>query len=102
MLSVCLRPDVGARIYGESMPPAPSLPHWITRVGVFDLETTGIDVEKDRVVTAHVGLLDADGREIAARDWLSDPGVPIPEGATAVHGVTVSYTHLTLPTKRIV
>lgn len=87
-LSVCLRRDVGTSIYGVSMPPAPPLPHWITRVGVFDLETTGVDVENDRVVTAHVGLLDADGREIAARDWLADPGIPIPEGATAIHGVT--------------
>lgn len=88
---VSLRADVGDRIYGESMPQVSSLPHWITRVGVFDLETTGVDVENDRVVTAHVGLLDADGREIAARDWLADPGIPIPDGATAVHGVTTEH-----------
>ena len=91
MLSVCLHADVGAPIYGESMPPAPPLPPWISRVGVFDLETTGVDVESDRVVTAHVGLLDADGREIAARNWLADPGIPIPDGATAVHGVTTEH-----------
>lgn len=91
MLPVCLHPDVRARIYGEIMPPAPPLPHWITRVGVFDLETTGVDVETDRVVTAHVGLLDADGHEITARDWLADPGIAIPEGATAVHGVTTEH-----------
>ncbi|MGB4137339.1 MAG: exonuclease domain-containing protein, partial [Microbacterium sp.] len=42
----------------------------------------------DRIVTAHIGVLDARGREIAARSWLADPGIPIPEGATAVHGVT--------------
>ncbi len=24
----------------------------------------------------------------SARDWLADPGVPIPEGATAIHGIT--------------
>lgn len=90
-LSVCLHADVRTRIYGENMPTAPPLPHWITRVGVFDLETTGIDVENDRVVTAHVGVLNADGREIAARDWLADPGIPIPEGATAVHGVTTEH-----------
>lgn len=88
---MCLRADVGTPIYGEIMPPAPSLPHWITRVGVFDLETTGVDVENDRVVTAHVGLLDADGREIAARNWLADPGIEIPAGATAVHGVTTEH-----------
>jgi DNA polymerase-3 subunit epsilon len=69
----------------------PPLPTWLQRVGVFDLETTGIDVGSDRIVTAHVGVLDADGRQIAARSWLADPGIPIPEGATAVHGVTTAH-----------
>lgn len=70
---------------------AEQLPHWLTRVGVFDLETTGVDVRTDRVVTAHVGVLDRHGREIAARDWLADPGIPIPDGAAAVHGVTTEH-----------
>lgn len=64
------------------------LPPWLTRVGVFDLETTGIDVTRDRIVTAHVGVLDHHGEEIAARTWLADPGIPIPAGATAIHGIT--------------
>jgi DNA polymerase-3 subunit epsilon len=70
------------------MAPASALPSWLTRVAVFDLETTGVDVATDRIVTAHVGVLDADGREIAAKDWLCDPGVEIPDAATAVHGIT--------------
>lgn len=73
------------------MTTADRLPHWLTRVGVFDLETTGIDVRNDRIVTAHVGVLDRHGREIAARDWLADPGIPIPDGATAVHGISTEY-----------
>lgn len=73
------------------MPSGPPFPAWLTRVGVFDLETTGVDVESDRVVTAYVGVLDATGRQIAARSWLADPGVPIPEGATAVHGITTGH-----------
>lgn len=73
------------------MPSGPALPTWLTRVGVFDLETTGVDIATDRVVTAYVGVLDADGRQIAARTWLADPGIPIPEGATAVHGVTTEH-----------
>lgn len=67
------------------------LPTWLTRVGVFDLETTGVDVTADRIVTAHVGVLDRHGREIASRDWLADPGIPIPEGAAAVHGVSTEH-----------
>lgn len=73
------------------MAPDLPLPRWLNRVGVFDLETTGIDVMSDRVVTAHVGVIDADGRQIAARSWLADPGIPIPDGATAVHGVTTAH-----------
>ncbi|GAA1949967.1 3'-5' exonuclease [Microbacterium deminutum] len=63
-------------------------PEWVKVIGVFDLETTGVDVTTDRIVTAHVGLLDAGGAVIRARDWLADPGVAIPEGATAIHGIT--------------
>ena len=65
-------------------------PEWIKVVGVFDLETTGVDVAADRVVTAHVGLLDAAGSVIRARDWLADPGVEIPEGAAAIHGISTA------------
>ncbi len=67
------------------------LPGWLNRVGVFDLETTGIDVTSDRIVTAHVGVLDAKGRQIAARSWLADPGVPIPEIAAGIHGITTAH-----------
>jgi DNA polymerase-3 subunit epsilon len=63
-------------------------PEWTRVVGVFDLETTGVDVTRDRIVTAHVGVLDASGSVLAAHDWLADPGVEIPEGAAAIHGVT--------------
>ncbi|WP_284230187.1 exonuclease domain-containing protein [Arenivirga flava] len=61
---------------------------WHDSVAVFDLETTGIDVTSARVVTAFVGVLDADGRVLESRTWLADPGVEIPAGAAAVHGIT--------------
>lgn len=66
-------------------------PEWSRRVGVFDLETTGVAVDRDRIVTAHVGVLDGTGAVVQARDWLADPGVEIPDGAAAVHGVTTAY-----------
>ncbi|HET8928707.1 MAG TPA: 3'-5' exonuclease [Microbacterium sp.] len=65
-------------------------PEWSRVIGVFDLETTGVDVSRDRIVTAHVGVLDAAGTALRARDWLADPGVPIPEGAAAIHGITTA------------
>lgn len=77
----------------------------------FDTETTGVNVDTDRLVT--VGLVRrapvAAGEDAAAsagddagevvsvngklfrqtvRTWLADPGIPIPEKATAIHGVT--------------
>ncbi|MGZ8804282.1 MAG: exonuclease domain-containing protein [Microbacterium sp.] len=63
-------------------------PEWTRVLGVFDLETTGVDVRNDRIVTAHVGVLDAAGTALSSLDWLADPGVPIPEGATAIHGIS--------------
>ncbi|WP_298039382.1 3'-5' exonuclease [uncultured Microbacterium sp.] len=67
---------------------ANELPPWLGRIGVFDLETTGVEVTSDRIVTAHVGVLDEHGTAVASQSWIADPGVPIPEGAAAVHGVT--------------
>jgi DNA polymerase-3 subunit epsilon len=66
-------------------------PAWADRLAVFDLETTGIDVETSRVVTANISLLDAAGQVVGRLDWLADPGVPIPEQATAVHGVSTEH-----------
>ena len=54
---------------------------------VFDLETTGTDIGRDRIV--EIGLLRVapDGSRV---EWVQrvNPEVPIPPGATAVHGIT--------------
>lgn len=57
----------------------------------FDLETTGTDVETDRIVTAAVVRLDADGGVQEQRTWLIDPGVVIPEQAAAIHGISTDH-----------
>lgn len=57
------------------------------RLAAFDLETTGIDSASDRIVTAAVSVV-GDGRPPAFHAWLLDPGIPIPPGASAVHGIT--------------
>jgi DNA polymerase-3 subunit epsilon len=62
--------------------------NWHDELGVFDLETTGIDVESARIVSAHVGVIDEAGLLVERFDWIVDPGVEIPEEATAVHGIT--------------
>ncbi|MFD9905274.1 3'-5' exonuclease [Streptomyces sp. NPDC059063] len=53
----------------------------------FDLETTGTDPREARIVTGAVVEVRA-GRELGRREWLADPGVPIPPDAVAVHGIT--------------
>ncbi len=57
------------------------------RLAAFDVETTGVSPASDRIVTAAVSLVGG-GLASVSRDWLVDPGVAIPAGATAVHGIT--------------
>lgn len=53
----------------------------------FDLETTAPQPEAARIVSAALALC-GDGRPTNARTWLADPGIDIPEEATAVHGIS--------------
>lgn len=53
----------------------------------FDLETTGTDPREARIVTAAV-IEVRDGEPAGRREWLADPGVPIPPDAVAVHGIS--------------
>ncbi|MGA5604047.1 3'-5' exonuclease [Streptomyces griseoincarnatus] len=57
------------------------------RLAGFDLETTGVDVEQDRIVTACVVQCGGNNPTQSAT-WLADPGIDIPEGAAKVHGIT--------------
>ncbi|MFB7115254.1 3'-5' exonuclease [Streptomyces sp. NPDC056190] len=57
-------------------------------LAAFDTETTGVDVETDRIVSAAVVVQDAPGFRPRVHRWLVNPGVPVPEEATAVHGLT--------------
>ncbi|MGW0704717.1 exonuclease domain-containing protein [Streptomyces sp. NPDC002643] len=57
-------------------------------LAAFDTETTGVDVESDRIVSAAVVVQDAPGTRPRVTRWLVNPGVPVPEAATAVHGLT--------------
>jgi DNA polymerase-3 subunit epsilon len=54
---------------------------------VFDLETTGTDPQRDRVIEMSATKLWPDGRrEEKTRRF--NPGMPIPKEATAIHGIT--------------
>jgi DNA polymerase III subunit epsilon len=67
----------------------PETPDWSKRLGVFDLETTGLDTSTARIVSACVAVLDANGElEGQPGEWLVNPGVEIPDAASSVHGIT--------------
>jgi DNA polymerase-3 subunit epsilon len=62
----------------------------VTRFIGFDLETTGIDSFSDVPVSyGFVERIDGDrGRESLMESGYVNPGIPIPAGACAVHGIT--------------
>lgn len=59
-------------------------------LALFDLETTGVDPHRDRVVTAAI-IHVIPGQKPITHEWLLDPGIPIPDGATAVHGISTDF-----------
>ena len=66
------------------------MPHWFEdALLALDLETTGLDPIEDRIVQAAVVLVGADGA-VSDKSWdgIVDPGVPIPVGASNIHGIT--------------
>ena len=54
----------------------------------FDLETTGTNVENDRIVEfGYVKLFPDPDEDIARGCFYVNPGIPVPPEATAVHGI---------------
>ena len=53
----------------------------------FDLETTGIDIAKDRIVEISMVKVMPNGQEIVKTRRIN-PGMPIPPESTAIHGIT--------------
>lgn len=53
----------------------------------FDLETTGTDISKDRIVEISVLKVFPNGNR-ESKTWLVNPTIPIPKGASDVHGIT--------------
>ncbi|WP_297510840.1 3'-5' exonuclease [Flavobacterium sp.] len=53
----------------------------------FDLETTGTDVARDRIVEISIVKVFPNGNK-ESRTWLVNPTISIPPQATAVHGIS--------------
>lgn len=54
---------------------------------VFDLETTGTQVAKDRIVEISILKVNPDASR-ESKTWLVNPGIPIPSETSAIHGIT--------------
>lgn len=59
----------------------------------FDIESSGTDVSKDRIITLaalqFIGRFsDVETIAFKRRVWTLNPGIPIPESASRVHGIT--------------
>lgn len=57
----------------------------------FDIESTGISPKEDRIVTFSMVYSHSPEAEPIILEWLINPGVEIPQGASDVHGVTTEY-----------
>ncbi|NCO04856.1 MAG: 3'-5' exonuclease [Candidatus Magasanikbacteria bacterium] len=53
----------------------------------FDLETTGVDPYNDRIVQLAAIKYFPDGQK-TTHEWIVNPGMPIPKGASDIHGIT--------------
>lgn len=56
----------------------------------FDIESSGVDVENDRIITCFAQVQDGD-KILQTGEWIIDPGIEIPEGASDVHGMTTEW-----------
>lgn len=56
----------------------------------YDVETDGVLVEEDRVVSATIVVKDP-GSEPVIHEWLINTGREIPQSATDVHGITTEH-----------
>ncbi|MEV6008490.1 exonuclease domain-containing protein [Streptomyces sp. NPDC051976] len=68
------------------------MPRWYEGpLAAFDTETTGVDVEHDRIVSAALVIQLRPGQTPDVSRWLVNPGVPVPESAQAIHGLSDDF-----------
>ncbi|GHC42429.1 exonuclease domain-containing protein [Streptomyces cinnamoneus] len=68
------------------------MPCWFEGpLAAFDTETTGVDVERDRIVSAAFVTQSQTGASPVITRWLVNPGVPVPVESTAIHGLSEDH-----------
>jgi DNA polymerase III subunit epsilon len=58
-----------------------------TRLAIIDFETTGLSPENDRVLEIGVACFSS-GQLTLLKNWLVNPGIPIPDEARAIHNIS--------------
>ena len=53
----------------------------------FDLETTGLQISKDRIVEIAIMKIYPNGNT-ESKSWLVNPTIPIPKDITEIHGIS--------------
>ena len=53
----------------------------------FDLETTGVQIAKDRIVEIAILKVFPNGNK-ESKTWLVNPTIPIPPETTEIHGIS--------------
>ena len=56
-------------------------------IAFIDLETTGVNVGKDRIVEISILKINPDGSQNVRTEKIN-PGIPIPAESTAIHGIS--------------
>lgn len=70
----------------NNLPPAREATMRNASFVIFDLETTGLKAEDDRIL--EIGAVRVEAGMIRARQtWLVNPGIPIPAGSQRIHGI---------------
>jgi DNA polymerase-3 subunit epsilon len=57
------------------------------RLAIIDFETTGLSAESDRILEIGVACFN-NGELTLLKNWLVNPGVPVPEESRAVHNIS--------------
>ncbi|MBN1253317.1 MAG: 3'-5' exonuclease [Bacteroidales bacterium] len=55
-------------------------------IAFFDLETTGINIAKDRIVEISILRIMPEGKK-ESKTWVINPTIPIPEKVSKIHGI---------------
>ncbi len=64
-------------------------PWWQGRMAALDVESTGVSVEDDRIITVCVALVGG-GLPTDSLSLVADPGIEVPDAAAEIHGYTTA------------